>query len=50
MPASQDSTINRLFPQQSTGRIAVKVIHHYGDDVEGPAVRREADGAADRPS
>jgi adenine-specific DNA-methyltransferase len=27
------STISRSFPKPSTGRIAVKVINHYGDEV-----------------
>ncbi len=31
--ASLNSTVSRPFPKPSTGRIAVKVINHYGDDV-----------------
>ncbi|MBM7806199.1 adenine-specific DNA-methyltransferase [Geodermatophilus bullaregiensis] len=31
--ASLNSTVSRAFPQPSTGKIAVKVINHYGDDV-----------------
>lgn len=31
--ASLNSTVSRPFPQPSTGKIAVKVINHYGDDV-----------------
>jgi adenine-specific DNA-methyltransferase len=31
--ASLYSTVSRPFPKPSTGRIAVKVINHYGDEV-----------------
>jgi hypothetical protein len=31
--ASLNSTVSRPFAKPSTGRIAVKVINHYGDDV-----------------
>jgi len=27
------STVNRAFPQPSNGKVAVKAINHYGDDV-----------------
>jgi adenine-specific DNA-methyltransferase len=30
---SINSTISRPFPRPSTGRVAVKVINHYGDEV-----------------
>ena len=31
--ASLNSTVSRPFPRPSTGRIAVKVINHYGDEI-----------------
>jgi adenine-specific DNA-methyltransferase len=31
--ASVNSTISRPFPRPSTGKVAVKVINHYGDEV-----------------
>jgi adenine-specific DNA-methyltransferase len=31
--ASINSTVSRPFPRPSTGRLAVKVINHYGDEV-----------------
>ena len=31
--ASVSSTVSRPFPRPSTGKIAVKVINHYGDEV-----------------
>jgi len=31
--ASLNATVSRPFPRPSTGRIAVKVINHYGDEV-----------------
>ena len=31
--ASVNSTVSRSFPRPATGRIAVKVINHYGDEV-----------------
>ncbi len=31
--ASLYSTVNRPFPAPETGKIAVKVINHYGDEV-----------------
>ena len=31
--ATINSTVSRQFPRPSTGKIAVKVINHYGDEV-----------------
>jgi adenine-specific DNA-methyltransferase len=31
--ATINSTVSRPFPRPSTGKIAVKVINHYGDEV-----------------
>jgi len=31
--ATLHSTVSRPFAPPTTGRIAVKVIHHYGDEV-----------------
>jgi adenine-specific DNA-methyltransferase len=31
--ASINSTVSRAFPRPATGKIAVKVINHYGDEV-----------------
>jgi len=31
--ASLYSTISRPFPKPTTGKIAVKVINHYGDEI-----------------
>jgi len=28
-----DSTVSRPFPRPASGRIAVKVINHYGDEI-----------------
>jgi adenine-specific DNA-methyltransferase len=28
-----DSTVSRPFPRPDSGRIAVKVINHYGDEI-----------------
>ena len=28
-----ESTASRPFPRPSTGKLAIKVINHYGDDV-----------------
>ncbi len=31
--ASVNSTVSRPFPRPASGRVAVKVINHYGDEV-----------------
>ena len=31
--ATVNSTISRSFPKPTTGKVAVKVINHYGDEV-----------------
>ena len=31
--ASLNSTVSRPFPRPASGRIAVKVINHYGDEI-----------------
>ena len=31
--ASLNSTVSRPFPRPTTGRVAVKVINHFGDEV-----------------
>ena len=31
--ATVNSTVSRPFPQPRTGKVAIKVINHYGDEV-----------------